>query len=443
MGYITYDDWGALTSKQVLRTNQRELDLVQQYTVHPYDQVLGVYFAQARMYDAADRRFMAVDLVKGWISEPATLVQYVYALDNPILFIDLNGREAVPTVNGVPIMSAWGDNSITFANLSEIFDAVGVKYGSYYDTAYGYRDYTQNYRYAYYYVNEKTHISFRFNNNKLTYTSAKSSGELSYLEIVPGKLWKSDVGREFDIIVNLDYFCKIFCDNGVKATIGVAHIVTKADLIALKWRKVTDEMVSDLNRVQIKYNILSIESVRHFLGQCGYETSNGGNLHEGSNRYLGGGYMQITHNYNYAAFAIYLALEKHPELATYGVKYLTPTIHFYDNPKEKPERLIKNMYEKLISVAKANKIDISEFTSIFERGHYTVSEKYKWESAGWYWKDRGISEKIDDDLRNKKTELVISNNVSELVNPGAKRDTGKEKERTRYSCYLETKKVIK
>jgi len=28
MGYITYDDWGALTSKQVLRTNQRELDLV-------------------------------------------------------------------------------------------------------------------------------------------------------------------------------------------------------------------------------------------------------------------------------------------------------------------------------------------------------------------------------------------------------------------------------
>ena len=91
MGYITYDDWGALTSKQVLRTNQRELDLVQQYTVHPYDQVLGVYFAQARMYDAADRRFMAVDLVKGWISEPASLVQYIYCVDNPLRFIDMFG----------------------------------------------------------------------------------------------------------------------------------------------------------------------------------------------------------------------------------------------------------------------------------------------------------------------------------------------------------------
>jgi len=98
--------------------------------------------------------------------------------------------------------------------------------------------------------------------------------------------------------------------------------------------------------------------------------------------------MQITHNYNYAAFAIYLALEKHPGLATYGVKYLTPKSFYYDELNEKPERLIKNMYEKLVSVVKANKIDISEFASIFERGHYTVSEKYKWESAGWFWKNR-------------------------------------------------------
>jgi RHS repeat-associated protein len=65
-----------------------ELDLVQQYTVHPYDQVLGVYFAQARMYDAADRRFMAVDPVKGWIADPITLPQYTYCLSNPVKYID-------------------------------------------------------------------------------------------------------------------------------------------------------------------------------------------------------------------------------------------------------------------------------------------------------------------------------------------------------------------
>jgi len=51
--YVSYDDWGALTMKFNLQFGSRQLDLVTQYTVHPYDPVLGVYFAQARMYDAA------------------------------------------------------------------------------------------------------------------------------------------------------------------------------------------------------------------------------------------------------------------------------------------------------------------------------------------------------------------------------------------------------
>ena len=62
----------------------RELDLVQDYTGHAYDMVLGIYYAKARMYDADDRRFMAVDPIKGYIANPATLVQYVYCLNNPI-----------------------------------------------------------------------------------------------------------------------------------------------------------------------------------------------------------------------------------------------------------------------------------------------------------------------------------------------------------------------
>jgi hypothetical protein len=51
--YVSYDDWGALTSKAILKMGVRELDLVQEYTGHPYDQVLGLYYAKARMYDPA------------------------------------------------------------------------------------------------------------------------------------------------------------------------------------------------------------------------------------------------------------------------------------------------------------------------------------------------------------------------------------------------------
>ena len=93
MGYVTYDDWGALTAKAVLNCRVRQLDLVQDYTGHPYDQVLAVYYAKARMYDAIDRRFMAVDPVKGTVRDPQTMVQYNYVLNNPVLYLDPTGLE--------------------------------------------------------------------------------------------------------------------------------------------------------------------------------------------------------------------------------------------------------------------------------------------------------------------------------------------------------------
>jgi len=60
-GYAEYDSWGQPDlSKLVLQVGARELrGLTLQYTVHPFDQVLGAYFAQARMYDAEVRRFIA------------------------------------------------------------------------------------------------------------------------------------------------------------------------------------------------------------------------------------------------------------------------------------------------------------------------------------------------------------------------------------------------
>ena len=73
MSFISYDDWGAPTAKAIIRMGARELDLVTQYTVHPYDQVLGFYFAQSRMYDAADRRFVAMDPVKGYTINTASI----------------------------------------------------------------------------------------------------------------------------------------------------------------------------------------------------------------------------------------------------------------------------------------------------------------------------------------------------------------------------------
>jgi RHS repeat-associated protein len=94
--YATYDDFGELTAKAIVKMGVRMLDLVQEYTGHPFDQVLGLYYAKARMYDAQDRRFVAVDPVKGVITIPTTLVQYTYVLDNPIIYVDLLGLAVNP-----------------------------------------------------------------------------------------------------------------------------------------------------------------------------------------------------------------------------------------------------------------------------------------------------------------------------------------------------------
>jgi RHS repeat-associated protein len=78
----------------------RAVDLVAEYTGHPYDAVLGMYFAEARMYDAADRRFVAVDPVKGSVANAATLAQYTYVLDNPLKYVDPWGLLSVTYGNG-------------------------------------------------------------------------------------------------------------------------------------------------------------------------------------------------------------------------------------------------------------------------------------------------------------------------------------------------------
>ena len=86
--YTSYDDWGAQTMKAVLKLGVRQLDLVSGYTGYTYDAVVGAYYAKARMYDAANRRFTAADPVKGMVADAQTMAQYTYCLNNPIKYVD-------------------------------------------------------------------------------------------------------------------------------------------------------------------------------------------------------------------------------------------------------------------------------------------------------------------------------------------------------------------
>jgi len=95
-----YNEWGEIVHNAVLKCGQRELDLVKRYATHDYDAVLDLYYAKARMYDAANRQFMAVDPIldpseydlKEYVRTPVMLVQYLYVKNGPLVYVDPLGQ---------------------------------------------------------------------------------------------------------------------------------------------------------------------------------------------------------------------------------------------------------------------------------------------------------------------------------------------------------------
>ncbi|MCL1917961.1 MAG: hypothetical protein FWG14_06550 [Peptococcaceae bacterium] len=87
-----YDPWGKPKKSDPLKEGKRKLDLVTEYTTYAYDNVLNIYHAKARMYDAENRRFMAQDIVAGFQENPQTLNRYAYVINNPKSLTDSTGE---------------------------------------------------------------------------------------------------------------------------------------------------------------------------------------------------------------------------------------------------------------------------------------------------------------------------------------------------------------
>ncbi len=71
-----------------------------QYTDKPTDTATGLYYSGARFYDPASGRFMTEDTFTGTLSVPLSLNRYVYALDNPMRYVDPTGHYDVQNNGG-------------------------------------------------------------------------------------------------------------------------------------------------------------------------------------------------------------------------------------------------------------------------------------------------------------------------------------------------------
>ena len=93
-----YTDWGEVRRYTDITVDGGFRRLLPEitYATHEYDDVLNQFYAKARMYDAENKRFAAVDPILDparyeiglYVLNPMMLVQQVYAFDAPYTYID-------------------------------------------------------------------------------------------------------------------------------------------------------------------------------------------------------------------------------------------------------------------------------------------------------------------------------------------------------------------
>ena len=117
-----YTDWGEVRRYTDITVDGGFRRLLPEitYATHEYDDVLNQFYAKARMYDAENKRFDAVDLIAGTVADPISLVQYLYAVDNPIKWIDPLGEMPKEWLNLVNVAYLGGaiDKDQVFAAVS-------------------------------------------------------------------------------------------------------------------------------------------------------------------------------------------------------------------------------------------------------------------------------------------------------------------------------------
>ena len=85
-----FDEFGndIRTAKDIFQDSMQSFG----FTGYQMDSAGGLYFAQARRYDAGAGRFVSEDFLKGHIAVPYTMNHYSYCWNRPMDLVDLNGK---------------------------------------------------------------------------------------------------------------------------------------------------------------------------------------------------------------------------------------------------------------------------------------------------------------------------------------------------------------
>jgi RHS repeat-associated protein len=103
-----------------------------QFTGQWFDEEINQYYLRARMYDPTMMRFTTREVAQGEYERPLTLHRYLYCLNDPINYVDLNGLWAMYLSVQVSGAFAWG----TQAQFMFAWDDDG-NYGMFFSPGFG------------------------------------------------------------------------------------------------------------------------------------------------------------------------------------------------------------------------------------------------------------------------------------------------------------------
>lgn len=199
-----------------------------------------------------------------------------------------------------------------------------------------------------------------------------------------------------------------------KGTIdSTPEIVSKEQLEKCGWSDavLTYDVLMECNRALDKYEITDPKSLEHFFAQIAAETGRGASLSEGGDesyyedktytpQYRGGGYIQLTHDYAYQAFATYLILEEYPVLKDFGE---------YKSPSHSSKKVINEEYQNILAGAEEKGIDITKYTDIYNYGSEYVAGNYAWEATAYFWS-------VQTDANEKASQGATVDEITDIVN---------------------------
>ncbi|MEE1100315.1 MAG: RHS repeat-associated core domain-containing protein, partial [Agathobacter sp.] len=100
------------------------------FTGYQMDEAGGLYFAQARRYDAGAGRFTSEDFIKGHIAVPYTMNHYNYCWNRPVDLVDLNGMWPSLSDIGKGIKKTAGKAGKFVSDHKQQIAAVGIAVGT-------------------------------------------------------------------------------------------------------------------------------------------------------------------------------------------------------------------------------------------------------------------------------------------------------------------------